>query len=71
MTAHEAIPAGRHDPGLRRRSRREGRERGCWVYIPLEELAKTRVDVDGPAPFYRTAGRRGGSTVVVTLYARA
>jgi hypothetical protein len=57
---------GRYDQGLRRRSRRTGRERGCWVYIPAEELAKTGIRPDEPAPFYRTFGRV--NSVVVKLY---
>ena len=48
---------------------RRGRERGCWVYVPAEELSKTRLVAAAPAPFYRTAGRKDGSTVVVTFYA--
>lgn len=52
---------------LRRRSQRLGRERGCWVYVPLEALSAAGIDPDGPPPFYRTwAGRRG--SVLVRLY---
>lgn len=59
--------AGKYDHAARRRSQRRGRERGCSVYIPAEELAKAGIDPDGPAPFYRTWGTsRGG--VMVRLY---
>lgn len=51
----------------RRQSKRSQRERGCWTYIPAEELVKVGIDPDGPAPFYRTWGYRRGS-VVVRLY---
>jgi hypothetical protein len=60
--------SGRYDPMLRRRAVRKGRERGCWVYIAAEELAKTRVTADGPPPFYRAHGRAGGRTVLVELF---
>jgi len=57
-----------YDSAYLRRSVRRGRERGCWVYVPAEELAKTRVGADGAPPRYRTTGRENGSTVVVTFY---
>jgi len=64
------IKAGRHDDhGQRRRALRTGRERGCWLYIPFEQLARTGTDLAGPPPFYRVwAGARG--RVVVQLYAK-
>lgn len=56
------MKAGRYDAARRRRSVRRGRERGCWVYIPAEELEKAGIDPGGPAPLYRTWGTsRGGS----------
>jgi hypothetical protein len=56
----------RYDDGLRRQSQRRGREKGCWLYVPAEELLKAGVDPDGPAPFYRTWGAsRGGIFVRV------
>lgn len=59
--------AGRYDVGLRRRGVRQGRERGCWVYIPLEELKRAGYEGTDPPPFYRTWGtKRGG--VFVRLY---
>jgi hypothetical protein len=60
----------RYDAAARRRSQRRGRERGCWVFIPAEELEKAGVDPSGPAPAYRTWGTsRGG--VLVRLYREA
>lgn len=58
---------GRYDAAARRQGKRSGRERGCWAYIPAQELSKAGIDPDGPAPFYRTWGTaRGG--VFVRLY---
>ena len=58
---------GRYDSGMRRQSQRNGRERGCWVYVPAEELVKTGVDMFGTPPFYRVWGNTRGR-VVVQLY---
>lgn len=62
------MKAGKYDRGARRRSVRKGRERGCWVYIPAEELEKAGIDpTDAEPPLYRTWGtKRGG--VLVRLY---
>lgn len=49
---------------------RKQRERGCFVYIPMEELAKTGIDLDGPPPAYRVWGAPRGR-VVVQLYKEA
>jgi hypothetical protein len=46
-------PAGRYHAGLRRQAQRHGREKGCRVNIPMEELRKAGWDVDGPPPYYR------------------
>lgn len=59
--------AGRYDSGARRRSKRKGRERGCWVYIPAEELAKAGHDPQAAPPLYRTWGTKSGG-VLVRLY---
>lgn len=59
--------AGRYDSGARRRATRSGRKRGCYIYIPLEELLAAGIDPDGPPPDYRTWGDRRGS-VIVRLY---
>lgn len=57
----------RYDAGERRRALRHGRERGCWVYVPAEELRAAGIDPAGDVPFYRTWGTaRGG--VFVRLY---
>jgi len=56
-----------YDFAVRRRAVRKGRERGCWVYVPGEELAKVgRLDPEAP-PLYRVWAGRSGS-VVVTFY---
>ncbi len=60
----------RYDAPARRRAQRRGRERGCWVFIPAEELSKASVDPTGPVPFYRTWGTARG-TVLVRLYKEA
>jgi hypothetical protein len=58
----------RYDSAARRRSARRGRERGCHVYIPAEELTKAGFDPAGPPPYFRTWGAKGGR-VIVNLYA--
>lgn len=60
---------GRYDPCLRRRAKRAGRERGCWIYIPAAELEKAGRADTWPL-FYRVWGsKRGGLTL--RLYADA
>lgn len=60
----------KYDTGARRRSQRRGRERGCWVYVPAEELRKAGYDPADAPPWYRTWGTpRGG--VYVRLYRSA
>jgi hypothetical protein len=57
----------KYDAGARRMAQRRGRERGCWLYVPAEELRKAGVDPMGAPPLYRTWGTaRGG--VMVRLY---
>lgn len=59
--------AGRHDQGRRRQSRRNGRERGCWVYIPGEQLERAGISTREAPPFYRSwDGRK--RTILVQLY---
>jgi len=61
--------AGRADIAERRRSRRSGRERGYWTYIPGEELEKMGFSTDEAAPLYKTwPGRKG--TIMIQLYRR-
>lgn len=58
-----------HDHAERRRSQRRGRERGCWVYIPAEDLKRAGLDPVDPPPFYRTwADKSGRGGVRVRLY---
>lgn len=60
----------RYDAAARRRAVRSGRERGCWLYVPAEELAKAGLDPHGPPPFYRTWGSRSGG-ILARLYTTA
>lgn len=53
-----------YDPAVRRRSVRKGRERGCWVYIPSEELTKADVPLDRPPPFYRVWPRKRRTALI-------
>jgi hypothetical protein len=67
MAAVSEQANSKYDAMARRRAQRRGRERGCWVYVPAEELRKAGHDPAGPPPFYRTWGSaRGG--VMVRLY---
>lgn len=68
MTAEPV--AGRYDSAARRRAKRSGRQRGCWVYIPHEELVKTGHGAPDHLPWYRVWGQsRGG--VFIRLYREA
>jgi hypothetical protein len=60
----------RYDTAERRAAVRKGRERGCWVYVPMVELEAAGFDPYGPPPRYRTWGRPRG-TVLVRLYREA
>jgi hypothetical protein len=60
-----------YDPGIRRRSLRRGRERGCSVYIPASVLHDAGFSADDPPPFYRLVGHarsRNAGSVIVSLY---
>lgn len=60
---------GAPDPARRRRGARAGRQKGCSIYIPGEQLRAAGIDPNGPAPYYRTwPDERGG--IVVRLYKR-
>ena len=62
--------SGRHDTGLRRRSTRGGRDKGCRVYIAAEQLEQAGFDPNDPPPFYRIwPSSRGG--LFVRLYREA
>ncbi len=56
-----------YDHALRRKSRRQGRQRGCTVDIPAAELVLAGYDPDGPEPFYRVWGSSRGR-IVIQLY---
>ena len=59
-----------YDPSARRRAKRAGRERGCWVYIPAVELHAAGF-ARHELPWYRTLGHarsRNAGTVLVSLY---
>lgn len=50
-----------YDHAKRRQARRSGREKGCWLYVPAEQLQAAGFAPGDPAPFYRTwASTRGG-----------
>jgi hypothetical protein len=69
MSAALSVRPGRHDHAEPRQSKRSGRERGCWTYIPAEQLAALGIDPNGPAPFYvTTASNNRGRRVFVRLY---
>jgi hypothetical protein len=55
--------AGRYDKTRRRRSRRSGRETGCWVYVPGEELRAAGFEPGGQLPWYRVWGSARGVTL--------
>jgi hypothetical protein len=56
-----------YDHGKRRRTKRAGRERGCWLYVAAEELYAAGFTPDEPPPFYKVWGSsRGG--LFVRLY---
>lgn len=53
-----------YDRGARRRAVRKGRERGCWVYIPAEELDLVdRLDPE-VVPLYRLWPSRSGAFTI-------
>lgn len=58
---------GRYDAAARRTSKRTGREKGCWVYIPAEVLDKTGYGGDGPPPYFRIWGAPRGR-LTIQLY---
>lgn len=69
MQSQNGTPAnGRYDAMQRRVGKRAGREKGCWIYVPAEELRKAGIDPSGSPPFYRTWGAKRGS-LLVRLYA--
>lgn len=68
-TPYEALRGRtRFDAAEMRRGQRRGRERGCWVYIPAEQLLRCGIPIDGLAPKYRTWSADGRPRVIVNLY---
>jgi hypothetical protein len=68
--APAVVSSGKFDPLARRRAQRNGRERGCWVYIAGELLGAAGYVQGEPPPFYRVwAGERG--RFIVTTYREA
>jgi hypothetical protein len=63
-------PAGRFDHAARRQAKRSGREKGCWVYIPAEQLDRTGYGGEQDAPHYRVWGAARGR-VTIQLYWKA
>lgn len=64
---------GSYDYARRRRTKRAGREKGCWLYIPQEELEKAGLAIEqlteaghDPLPWYRVWGSRRG--IAIRLY---
>jgi hypothetical protein len=56
-----------YDAAARRRTKRAGRERGWWLYVPAEVLEGAGIDPHDEPPRYRIwPGRR--RTVLVQLY---
>lgn len=63
-------PAYRYDRANWRQSIRRPRERGCWVYIPRDELQAAGIPTDAAPPLYRLAGmqsRKSSPRVIVNL----
>lgn len=56
-----------HDPGLRRKATRTGRQKGCWVYLPAEVVAAAQPKLGADLPYYRTWPSKGGG-VLIRLY---
>lgn len=68
MSAALSVAPGRHDAAEPRQSKRSGRERGCWTYIPGEQLVALGIDPDAPPPMYlTTASANRGRKVFVRL----
>ncbi len=71
MASEQSMPNGRHDARARRRSQRQGRRKGCFVYITAEDLVDAGFNPADPPPFYLTAGHqrsRNAGSVIVSLY---
>ena len=62
-----SLKNGRHDHAARRRATRSARQKGCYIYIPAEQLEKAGYNPDDTPPSYRVWGAPRGR-VVVQLY---
>lgn len=58
---------GRHDTAARRRAKRSGRERGCWTYVPADDLARMGLADTWPL-YFRTWAAENRGRVIVNLY---
>jgi len=56
-----------YDQARRRRGVRRGREKGCWLYVPAEELQAAGIEPGDPVPHYRL-WPRAKRTLLVQLY---
>ncbi len=78
MTTERSVVASGHltrsyDHANRRLSKRSGRERGVWVYVPAAELIAAGFDPSDPSPSYTTTGfqrSKNARTIIVSLFAR-
>lgn len=67
MSVWDAKPRpGSYDHARRRRTKRGGREAGCWIYIPADELERAGFEPGGDLPWYRVWDTPRG--VVLRLY---
>lgn len=57
----------RFDQTKRRRSQRQGKQRGITITIPAAQLREAGIDPDGPPPQFRTWASERGS-ILVRLY---
>jgi hypothetical protein len=60
--------SGRTDIGARKRATRSGRRKGCYIYIPWEQLQEAGFEPNEPAPWFRIWASRGRPRFVVNLY---
>ena len=70
MTPEVQVPAYAYDRAKWRKSVRRGRERGCWVYIPRDELQAAGIPPATQPPLYRLSGvqsRKSSPRVIVNL----
>jgi hypothetical protein len=56
-----------YDPAERRKATRAGRQRGCSIYIPADDLRAAGINPDEPTPHYRIWPSARGS-LLIRLY---